>query len=322
MACGLYVASCAPKRNRKAPEYCPKENALDRSSIVFQAFVDRGILPDFGQTSTVAGIPIINDFANLAQSLRQLELLGKADVFPMDTISGTYSGSEQMESETYGTQDNPDFSQLKAKFDFKWKNHYTERNVAFINSMRGNHNDKDVVMFTHNTFTDKGSVLMIKNRRVSVMSSGYKIDGDYSKNVSGGYSIETLLNGDLVPVKGYNIAALYNELRLTLAASVLSAGVTSNSALPCIGDCITYNVATGGGTITFPVVEATTCLCYSVYQNEDSPLTGALLTQIKVSNLGVLSIDGALPAGEYKLNVVVSNQQGHTATQCIKIIKL
>ncbi len=318
MGCGLYQASCAKKKRTKAPEYCPKKNASDRSTIPFLAIVERGLIPKYGDTNTVNGVTITNNFANLGDGIRKLELLGKADVFPLDTISGTYSPSEVMETEVYGTQTNADFDQIKAKYDFKWKNHYTERNVEYVNDNRGNHNDKDIVMFTVNDTTKKGSLLIIQNRHFTIMSNGYKVEGDYNKKISGGFSIDTLLDGDPVPKKGYDITALYNELRLTFAAPVATGGVTA-STNACIGDCLNYDVTSAGGTLKFAVVETTTCLCYDVFSNEDEPLETALSVLVTIDDTGLLTVGASIPAGTYTLNVVATNQQGHVASQCVKL---
>lgn len=322
MGCLTIFQNCSQKTQNKEPLYCPKEQAYDQSSIVATVIAKKGVMPALNASPIVTnGVSISHTKQTLASSLRQLELMGLAQVFPMNTINGGKDMPNEMAlANKYGRQNEPDFFRLGQNFNFTWGEYFTEQNVRYINSMRGNHTDIDVYFFTYNEFTQTGSLLLLKEKQITIKGVGYTIDADYSKEVNGKFSIFTQMQTEVAPVKGYNITALEGVQKLTFAGPVYGGGAAA-SVNNCLGGCVTVNVAAAGGTITLPVVETTTCLCYSLFIDGDQPLPTALSALITVTDAGVVTVDGGAPAATYNITVVAANAQGHLASQCFKIVK-
>lgn len=305
-----FNSSYASSKARVGKIYVPKR---EMSAYVALAIVDKGALPAVGGTTGTGGSAMSNTPAGIVAAIRRLELLGQAEVFPKGTINGKKDmPTENPVSFMAGNQDEPDVASITNSFEFMYRDAYTQENVTLFNKWRGNHQDKDIYVFTETSYKP----IIVPNFNVN--GAGYTIEGDKKKDISGAFKIKYTVSptvGEPFPYFGVDTEPLKDYAKLTFAAPTLSGTVTANGT--SCDDYLRYNVTNAGGTITFAIAETTTCLDWGVFKNGDGTVGADPVT---VPN-GVFTIGAGLAAGTYNYTIVAKNTLGHEALQIVQITK-
>lgn len=305
-----FNSSYSSTKPRVGKIYVP---AREMSAFVALAVVDKGILPAVG-TSTGSGNTLLaNTAGGIVTTLRRLELLGQAEIFPKGTLNGKKDmPSENPTSFLAGNQDEPDVASITNSFEFTYRDAYSAENVNLFNNWRGNHQSKDLYAFTETSYIP----IIVPNFNIN--NAGYTIDGDKKKEVSGSFKIKYTVSptiGEPTPYFGVDTEPLKDYAKLTFASPTLSGTVTENG-VSCDG-YLRYNVTNAGGTITYSIVETTTCLDWGVWKNGNSSVGADPIT---VPN-GVFTIGAGLAAGTYNYTIVAKNTLGHEVLQIVQITK-
>jgi hypothetical protein len=292
---------------------------LEPSQIYALAIADKGQLAAWGGKVGTAPNELFSTAGGIVQALRRLELLGKATVFPTGTISGKKAKPvENPSSFVPGNQDEADVASVTNSFEFMYRDAWTEQNVEFLNKLRGNHTNKDVFVFTEN------GVIPVQVAGVSFFGVGSEIEGDKKKDITGGFSLRYTVKasiGEPKPYFGVDKAALADYAKLTFGAPTAGTNITANG-VTCEGGALKYNVtAAQGGTLTFAVVETTTCLEWAIFKcNADGTVQDVVTAtdKVAISQAGVVTIT-TQSAAKTTFQVVARNTCGHEAVQNIEI---
>jgi hypothetical protein len=282
-----------------------------KSNIIGFAMVDYGALAAAGVTEqliidgTLAADAVIG-------KVRDLQLAGKAVLFPDRTINGKMPMPEELKyPSAFGSEAEPRTTgEVKMMLDLTYSHFYSTQNVMAFNDLRANRRKYELVYWT------KDSVHIVVNKKVVFQKIGYQIEGDVSKVITGDFSaIYYNEHGQDIPYGPIDYGKLEGYTKLNITAPATNVGLT---VITCANRCLkSYKTSAAGpfnGTLQFQVAETVGCLEWTAYKDCD----GTLPTSVVINGTTGLMTFTGLAVGKHKFTIV-ANAGYITGVTCIDV---
>lgn len=290
------------------------------SNIIALALVDAGTLPDINSSATFTppggGTAAAITALNLVGMLKLLALAGKCTFFLDRSINGSKKDPDEFESdEAWGTEiDKMPTGEVKEAAEIKFKHAFL--NVEWLNALRANGRFYDCYIFV------PGGVIVVRYSRNSVIFKkvkGVVIDGDVTKEMTGGFSIMWRSMGEIPPVLGVLASDLAGPVQYTFAAPATVTGVAL-----VVGSVNPYRftvtgAVAGGFILAVSDTAAQGLITYLLYKNvKDAVGTDPVAIN---SVTGAVTIGATQPVGTNLYTVVAQGPSGVIGFAQFQIVK-
>lgn len=288
----------------------------EKSNIIALALVEKGEL--FGEDVTEAliadGTTDPNDVIDI---VRALQLSGKAFYFPNGHLNGQKSmPEEKMASNVYGLEtDAKPTGEVTNMFQFKYEYFFSTQTVKFMNWLRQNLKNYDVVYWTERY------AHIIEQKKVTWYNIGHVITGNASEIISGGFDMKYLGDGEPVPYGPCDASKLEYFTKLTITNPTLDALKLAKAT--CSSDCNVFSAVAGGTlstTLAFAVTGQTSCLTWELHPYcSSSPVLVGDTAQINV-NTGLVTITTQAANVKKRYRVIAISNACVLGEYCIEVV--
>lgn len=289
----------------------------EKSNIIALALVEKGQLAEADITEALldAGTAAPDD---VIEAIRTLQLAGKAMYFPNGHLNGMKSlPEEKVATNVYGLEtDAKPTGEVTNMFQFKYEYFFSTQTVKFMNWLRQNLKNYDVVYWTEKY------VHVIEKKKVTWYNIGSVITGNAAETISGGFDMKYLGDGEPVPYGPCDASLLEGFTSLTITDPVLDALKLAKDT--CSSNCNVFTAVAGGAlstTLDFNVTGQSSCLTWKIFLDcSTTPLADDAIT-VKIHPLtGIVTVTSMPANTTAKFRVVAISDACVIGEYCMKLV--
>lgn len=249
--------------------------------------------------------------------VRALQLEGKAFYFPNGHLNGKKAKPEEkMASVTYGLQNDPQpTGEVNNVFEFVYEYFYSTQTVKWMNWLRQNLKNYDVVYWTET------KVHVVVGKKVTWFGIGSEITGNSADIINGGFSFRYLGDGEPVPFGNIDASKLEDFTKLTITNPTLDPLKLAKDT--CGSPCNVFT-AVGAGTLSttldFNVTGQSNCLTWYLHADcSNTPVLVGDTAQIN-ANTGIVTITSQPANTKKKYRVIAVSSACVVGEYCMEIV--
>lgn len=291
----------------------------EKSNIIALALVEKGELEaedvtEENLTNPSTGIPGPDDVIEI---VRSLQLAGKAYYFPNGHLNGKKSKpDEKMASVTYGLQNDPQpTGEVNNVFEFVYEYFYSTQTVKWMNWLRQNLKNYDVVYWTET------KVHLVVGKKVTWFGIGSEITGNSADIINGGFSFRYLGDGEPVPFGNIDASKLEGFTKLTITDPTLDALKLAKDT--CGSPCNVFTAVGAGAlstTLDFNVTGQSNCLTWYLHPDcSNTPVLVGDTAQIN-ANTGIVTVTSQAANTKKKYRVIAVSSACVVGEYCMEIV--